>query len=1379
MKKILLSIIFLLLINTVNSQDFISPLNHTDDLKYKAGELLVKFKSDVRLAPDQKGQFERSGIQAIDKLADHFQVTTFHKVFKGAERNQKRHDITFPDGTKKQTPELFNIYLIKYDEKYPVAEIIEAFNQLEEVEYAEGNGEAYINEVFPISDPIDEAALTTYNSDKNHSSEIIIPDDPYYNEQWYLPHIKADSLWMTTTGDTNQIIAILDTGVDYLHPDLVNKIWINHNEIPNNGIDDDNNGFIDDYMGWDFVNEDNDPRDDNSHGTHCAGIAGAETNNGIGIAGTSWGVKIMPVKVFQSNGIGYFSHIAQGFWYAAQNGATIYSNSWSSGGESLAIRDAMEYAYAYGIIVAAAGNMNYKTDLPFPPWPPYQPNYPACYNWVLGVEATLPDKQNAWFSNFDPTGPIISDSRPYGGMYWNDYDYNYELRVPGVGFMSTVPNGQYRAYSGTSMACPLAAGAIALMKSYKPELSNEQVFAKLIQPVKLDLFQAGVMDIQKSTFIDPPADLYYVSHKIIDSLYDGDRDGRPDAGETIDIYIRLKNAGGLSDSVFASLRFTEFEDTTTAQILKNRCYLGSISAYATNTSFDPIRVKIDSNVVNARIISFELLFWEKGSADTLYKNITITIEHGVEIKGTYETLHLSGDAYYLVTEVAVIDSLIIDPGVTVRFSNGNFIMITQYLSAIGNADSLITFKGAEGSFLKSIIMAKNAYSEFEYCKFTEAWSKCNDMMLVNPTKIKNSIFTLSEHARLFTVKPGGEYSYNVIHNNGAPHCGYMIEMWDLGVFEYNVISGNTTNGISPFAFVGHHLPYPQCMNYVKNNLFFNNDMDMAVSGHNGWPMGIYKISENYWGTTDITKIKSNILDFYEDQSRPVLEPETILETPPAEAHGIVWKVQLNGQNPQEEIMEPIGPGSLKFDVYFNRPMDTTFTPFLTFGVRYPFTQNIVMDSASWNADSTIWTAYHQVDISTGDGENTIRVAHAKDTDHFDIPIERSRFSFVIQAASSQSVNFSATPGIGKVALEWSLSDSSNVLGYNLYRFRMLNDNNTSDTLALNEGPIVDSTFVDYNVIPDSTYFYLFTAMRTDFTESDFSKVATATPFSAANGDANGDLTVNVLDITTIVSYILNQNPQPFLSDAADVNYDGQINLLDIIGVVNLIMNDRAVSDRPFPMISQEKAYYEWRGHELWLHSTCNLAGLQFSIELPKDMNPELLSLKSKLKGFEMAWNHSNNQLDVVLFSLDGKTIPAEEQLTLELSSNESMATFNFNSIFGGDLVGDIVEVLPFGMINLSEQTPDQVKLQVQPNPFSHQQMISWDIPEAQKVTLQIFDNQGRLVKSLYEGNLNSSSLYWEANDDSKNIVSKGIYILKMKYAVKNEQRQIERKIIFQ
>lgn len=218
----------------------------------------------------------------------------------------------------------------------------------------------------------------------------------------------------TTTGDANSVIGILDTGVDWQHPDLAANIWENIQEIPDNGQDDDGNGLIDDIRGWDYINNDNNPTDDNSHGTHVADIVAAVGNNGIGIAGANWNAKIMPIKVFQSSGKGDAATIAKGITYAANKGATVINMSFGSGAVSLTMKNALASAYATAVLVASAGN----DGMPIGPCAGCGPIYPGAFSFVLGVEA---NKQvpaacgsgeapiiRACFSNSDQDGPVFS-----------------------------------------------------------------------------------------------------------------------------------------------------------------------------------------------------------------------------------------------------------------------------------------------------------------------------------------------------------------------------------------------------------------------------------------------------------------------------------------------------------------------------------------------------------------------------------------------------------------------------------------------------------------------------------------------------------------------------------------------------------------------------------------------------------------------------------------------------------------------------------------------------------------------------------------------------------------------------------------------------------
>ena len=197
---------------------------------------------------------------------------------------------------------------------------------------------------------------------KIESSLLIDVDDPLYPSQSNITATNIDDVWeQYTTGDGSQVIAILDTGGDYTHPDLEANTWINEAELNGvEGFDDDGNGYIDDIRGWDFINLDNAPLDDNMHGTHVAGIAGAVGNNGIGIAGAAWNVKLMHIKVFQSTGQGNSTNIAAGVEYANSNGATIINMSFGSLAESSTLKLALETCLCNSsILVAAAGNDGY------------------------------------------------------------------------------------------------------------------------------------------------------------------------------------------------------------------------------------------------------------------------------------------------------------------------------------------------------------------------------------------------------------------------------------------------------------------------------------------------------------------------------------------------------------------------------------------------------------------------------------------------------------------------------------------------------------------------------------------------------------------------------------------------------------------------------------------------------------------------------------------------------------------------------------------------------------------------------------------------------------------------------------------------------------
>jgi subtilisin family serine protease len=302
-----------------------------------------------------------------------------------------------------------------------------------------------------------------------------LPNDPQLASLWGLHNtgqsggvadsdIDAPEAWDLTTGTSSIVVGVIDTGVDYTHPDLAANIWTNPGEIGGNGLDDDGNGFVDDLHGYDFVNNDGDPLDDHSHGTHVAGTIAARSDNGQGVAGVAWQASIMGLKFLSAGGSGSTSNAIRALNYATlmrtQYGVNVRvtNNSWGGGGYSQGLYDAIAASGAAGILfVAAAGNSGTDNDA--------APHYPSNYDLpnVVSVAATDRNDQLASFSN-------------YGAQ-------SVDLAAPGVSIVSTIPGGGYASYSGTSMATPHVAGVAALAWSLDPDASVAEVRQALLEGV--------------------------------------------------------------------------------------------------------------------------------------------------------------------------------------------------------------------------------------------------------------------------------------------------------------------------------------------------------------------------------------------------------------------------------------------------------------------------------------------------------------------------------------------------------------------------------------------------------------------------------------------------------------------------------------------------------------------------------------------------------------------------------------------------------------------------------------------------------------------------------------------------------------------------------
>lgn len=279
--------------------------------------------------------------------------------------------------------------------------------------------------------------------------------------------IDAVEAWEISTGSKDVVVGIIDTGVDHTHPDIAPNYWNNPGEMgldaegkdkSSNGLDDDGNGYVDDFRGWDFVNNDNDPMDDHAHGTHCAAVIGGKGNDGIGVTGVNWNASLVGLKFLSGGGSGTLEDAVKAIEYANTLGLSLTSNSWGGGGYSPTMFDAIKAANERGILfIAAAGNDSNNND--------NSPSYPATYDVpnVISVAASDNKDQMAYFSN--------------NGVR------TVHVAAPGVDVYSAVLGGRYQKMSGTSMATPHVAGVAALIKSALPDATAAQIRSRILNGV--------------------------------------------------------------------------------------------------------------------------------------------------------------------------------------------------------------------------------------------------------------------------------------------------------------------------------------------------------------------------------------------------------------------------------------------------------------------------------------------------------------------------------------------------------------------------------------------------------------------------------------------------------------------------------------------------------------------------------------------------------------------------------------------------------------------------------------------------------------------------------------------------------------------------------
>lgn len=466
-------------------------LSWNDQTPRHPGVIIIKLSNQFSTGTkDDLGSVTASN-QGMAALFTEFQVQKMEPVFPGSQPP------AFP-----RRVDLSRIYRLHFPETFNPLVLAKKLAKFSEIEYAE---------------PVFVRTL------------CFTPNDSLFADQWHLEKIKSTTAWELAQGDSSVVIGIIDTGVDIKHPDLVPNLWHNWNEIPDNGVDDDQNGYVDDFYGWDFGENDNSVANPStnwapSHGTHVAGIASAATNNRIGVAGIGFQCQVMAVKVtrdYRNDSAQYPDWGFEGIKYAVDQGAKIINCSWAGPGASGFEQDVINYAHEHGaVIIAAAGNNNGESM-----------EYPAAYPHVFSVAATTPTDQRATSSNFH---------------------FTVDLSAPGTDILSTwnwvPPIYGYGKIGGTSMASPLVAGTVGLVQARHPEWTAGQA-AQQVRVTTDDIYYAnpgfihklgkGRLNASKAVSVLSPA-IRLEEMTLLDTPF-GDGDQIPDPGEKIEITTSFKN----------------------------------------------------------------------------------------------------------------------------------------------------------------------------------------------------------------------------------------------------------------------------------------------------------------------------------------------------------------------------------------------------------------------------------------------------------------------------------------------------------------------------------------------------------------------------------------------------------------------------------------------------------------------------------------------------------------------------------------------------------------------------------------------------------------------------------------------------------------------
>ncbi|MBQ9480864.1 MAG: S8 family serine peptidase [Clostridia bacterium] len=705
---------------------------------------------------------------------------------------------------------------------------------------------------------------------ENSSSTVEFFDEVYLANlqavnQWYLGACGLQETWrllknngISPGGDSSVIVAVIDTGVDYNHPDLKANMWKNTGEIPGNGIDDDNNGYIDDVHGVDVIanngyadmRKTGDPMDDHGHGTHVAGIIAA-SNNREGIVGVAYNVKIMAVKAGQATGVFTQSDIAEAILYAYRMGADVINMSFGGSAISIPVQDALDQAYTTANLIAAAGNDGIHNE----PFYLGIPSYPAALSYVTGVMSVDQRGVESVFTNWD----FIS---------YNNYEY--EVYAPGESMLSTLPNGRYGYLSGTSMAAPVVSGISALLRSY---FSDRDMYpSKFIAGQICSTSETSAICID-ATLPDPIhgphnvpmiVNAYTAFTKMPKpelSLYDwysfdtvgmpedvnerNNGDGVADSGETLYIAPVIRNRWGMSKNTVITVSAQAGIEglgltNPYVEIVRDSVDFDGVGTYSTKhcltrdeegilTGTDnPLIIRIARNCPNDYLIVLNFTITAENALDdddhTTYissGNVSFVVRNGVILRGQItEDQVWTKDNYYIIPTSLYIEegvTVTVEPGTQIQFwtDDPNDLYADTYIAYINVAGRFIT-NGTVDEPVK--LFPSEFMSEYrvEIQKSESGYVELNYTTVTNPyiyaDNIDHCTFNKNYYGSLYCrCLSGGRVVTSdcnaIIHTNKA-ECSVFYKM------NYCYVGGTFENCIftqSGIGFGGGNNKYINCV----------------------------------------------------------------------------------------------------------------------------------------------------------------------------------------------------------------------------------------------------------------------------------------------------------------------------------------------------------------------------------------------------------------------------------------------------------------------------------------------------------------------------------------------------------------------------------------